>query len=270
MRAALEDVEIVGPETNAEFLLRLSQNSAFERAEIDTGFIERERAALFPEARPPGAEALALATLSVLLQTEAEARERAQRSGEPCSPWGRTDGWRPNQDNHQVFIFREGAHQAAVTVHFRRSGYEIDVGGARRSLHGRVGENGELIATLDEETVTGRVVRHAGGCHVFLPGRRHRLSLHDPFLQEMEVEAPGGELAAPMSGKVIGVLVEAGRAVEKGAPLLILEAMKMEHTITAPSRGRVAAVHYKTGDQVAEGALLLAFEPEARRGEAVK
>jgi 3-methylcrotonyl-CoA carboxylase alpha subunit len=64
-----------------------------------------------------------------------------------------------------------------------------------------------------------------------------------------------------MPGRIIGVLVEPGRAVEKGAPLLILEAMKMEHTITAPSRGKVGAIHFKAGDQVAEGAELLAFEP---------
>jgi 3-methylcrotonyl-CoA carboxylase alpha subunit len=69
-----------------------------------------------------------------------------------------------------------------------------------------------------------------------------------------------------MPGRIVGVLVEPGARVEKGAPLLVLEAMKMEHTITAPSRGRVKAVHFAAGDQVIEGAELLAFEPEPAGG----
>jgi 3-methylcrotonyl-CoA carboxylase alpha subunit len=266
MREALEEVEIVGPETNVEFLMRLVQNSAFAGGRLDTGLIERERAALFPEAAAPGEDALALAALCVLLQTEAEARERALRSSDPFSPWSRTDSWRPNGGSRLALAFQEGAHHAAVTVRSGDAGHEIELRGRRRVLRGELTRDGKLIATLGEETVTGRVVRYAGVLHVFLPGRRHRLVLHDPLLQVLETEAPDGELFAPMPGKIVGVLVEPGGTVDKGTPLLILEAMKMEHTILAPARGKVTAVHYKPGDQVAEGAELLAFEPEAKRG----
>ncbi|HET9764671.1 MAG TPA: acetyl-CoA carboxylase biotin carboxyl carrier protein subunit, partial [Casimicrobiaceae bacterium] len=72
----------------------------------------------------------------------------------------------------------------------------------------------------------------------------------------------GGHLAAPMSGTVISVLVKAGDAVAKGAPLLILEAMKMEHTIAAPTAGKVSALNYRAGEQVAEGAGLIDIDAD--------
>jgi 3-methylcrotonyl-CoA carboxylase alpha subunit len=73
-------------------------------------------------------------------------------------------------------------------------------------------------------------------------------------------EAEGGRLTAPMPGKIVAVLVDNGKAVEKGAPLLIMEAMKMEHTIAAPAGGTVEEVLYAVGDQVAEGVQLLSFK----------
>ena len=79
---------------------------------------------------------------------------------------------------------------------------------------------------------------------------------------KIETDAHGGNLAAPMPGKVIAVLTTAGAKVAKGTPLIILEAMKMEHTIIAPGRGTVKEIHYKIGEQVAEGAELLGFELE--------
>ena len=76
----------------------------------------------------------------------------------------------------------------------------------------------------------------------------------------MEGEAGGGGLSAPMPGAIVAVLVAPGDAVEAGQPLVIMEAMKMEHTITAPHAGVVSAVHYAPGDQVQDGAELLALD----------
>jgi 3-methylcrotonyl-CoA carboxylase alpha subunit len=98
---------------------------------------------------------------------------------------------------------------------------------------------------------------------VFLPGEHRIFELHDPLTEDFEAESRGGELVAPLPGRIAAVLVVAGARVEKGAPLLILEAMKMEHTIAAPARGVVAAVHCRPGDQVVEGAELIDFEAEA-------
>jgi biotin carboxyl carrier protein len=92
---------------------------------------------------------------------------------------------------------------------------------------------------------------------VFIDGDAQRLTLVDPLAHAGDDEPHGGHLMAPMSGAVVAVMVEAGDRVARGAPLLILEAMKMEHTITAPADGIVAAVHFRVGDRVAEGSDLV-------------
>jgi len=93
----------------------------------------------------------------------------------------------------------------------------------------------------------------------------HRLLLYDPLLQAMDQEGPGGTLDAPMPGTIIEVLVKEGDTVERGAPLLVLEAMKMEHTIAAPAAGTVKAVRFGKGEQVREGMQLIAFEADEHK-----
>ena len=99
--------------------------------------------------------------------------------------------------------------------------------------------------------------------YVFCGGEMHRLRYVDPLAHSAAEEAHPGHLSAPMSGTVVAVLVQAGEAVAKGAPLLVLEAMKMEHTIKAPAAGRVGAIHYRQGEQVAEGAALIDLDGDA-------
>ena len=105
-----------------------------------------------------------------------------------------------------------------------------------------------------------RAVREAGDWHVFCEGEHRRLCLKEE-LPGGDTDSPSGSLAAPMPGKVIKVITEAGAKVSKGQALLILEAMKMEHTITAPADGVVKEVHYRAGEQVLEGAELISLEP---------
>ena len=97
---------------------------------------------------------------------------------------------------------------------------------------------------------------------VFRGAERHTLELHDPSHADVEGGAHAGGLVAPMPGKVIAVLVEQGASVERGAPLVIMEAMKMEHTIAAPAAGTIKEIVYAVGEQVAEGAELIRFEAE--------
>jgi biotin carboxyl carrier protein len=98
--------------------------------------------------------------------------------------------------------------------------------------------------------------------HVFSSSGARKLSLVDPLAHAGEEEAHGGHLTAPMSGTVVAVLVKAGDKVLKGAPLVILEAMKMEHTIVAPADGVVTAVHFGAGDRVTEGADLVEIDDD--------
>ena len=262
MRGALEQFQVGGVATNVEFLAHLFGLGAFTNAELDTALIERNRAELVPAPAIAGDEVLALAALAELLALERRAQVRAGQSGDPWSPWGICDGWRLNQDSHHILVFRQGRREQAVTAHYRPGRYELELPGGRRALTGAWQPDGSLRAWLEDAMLQASVVRSGQTLEVFFRGTHYRLELHDPALHEIETEAHGGNLAAPMPGKIIAVLTRSGASVEKGAPLVILEAMKMEHTIIAPGKGTVKEIHYKVGEQVAEGAELLGFELE--------
>jgi 3-methylcrotonyl-CoA carboxylase alpha subunit len=262
MRTALEQFQVVGVTTNTEFLARLVACEAFASADLDTGLIERNRALLIPAPPFAGDEVLALAALAELLAIERRAKERAAGSADPCSPWGACDGWRLNQDNHHILVFSQGEREHAVTAHYRPGGYELELPGGRHALTGAWQADGSLTAWLEDAVLQANVVQSGQSLDVFFRGTRYQLALRDPALHEIESDAHCGNLAAPMPGKIIAVLTTAGSKVAKGTPLVILEAMKMEHTIIAPGRGTVTEIHYKVGEQVAEGAELLGFELE--------
>ncbi len=114
-----------------------------------------------------------------------------------------------------------------------------------------------LIITAAGAEFHATVVPQGEERHVFCHGVHRKLLLIDPLAHAGEEEAHGGHLMAPMSGTVVAVMVRAGDKVDRGAPLLILEAMKMEHTIAAPAAGVVRTVNYRAGDRVKEGADLV-------------
>jgi 3-methylcrotonyl-CoA carboxylase alpha subunit len=121
--------------------------------------------------------------------------------------------------------------------------------------------DGSLAVALGPRRLTATVVVNGDKRHVFIAGRHHVL-IHVDLLgiAGAEQDEEGAGLLAPMPGKVIALLATPGAAVDKGAPLLVLEAMKMEHTISAPRAGTVKGFRYAAGDQVAEGVELIEFE----------
>jgi 3-methylcrotonyl-CoA carboxylase alpha subunit len=263
LRGALGAYEIVGPKTNVSFLLDLTSHPAFAGADVepsllDTGLIERYREALFPETEPASDTVLALAVLSELLQVDDQARAAAVVSDDPYSPWHRRDGWRLNQDNHHTFAFVDHDQDVKVTAHYRESGYLLELPGGETLVTGEHAGDDRIIANLDGVRIDATVVREPQALTVFAFGRSHRLEREQ--LTRVEDEEPGGLLVSPLPGSVAQVLVESGQQVTKGQPLMIVEAMKMEHTISAPHGGRVAQIYFAPGEQVAEGAQLLAIE----------
>jgi 3-methylcrotonyl-CoA carboxylase alpha subunit len=112
--------------------------------------------------------------------------------------------------------------------------------------------------TLGHLAVTGTVVRRGERFDVFSSGAMTSLVLKDPLKHAADGQSePAGGLTAPMPGKVIAVHVAVGDKVKRGQALLVMEAMKMEHTIAAPGEGTVKELLYGVGDQVAEGAALI-------------
>ena len=266
MRAALARFEVAGVTTNTGFLARLVGCKAFADADLDTDLIARNHAALLAPQQAPGDIVLALASCAELLHQQAAGRQQAAATADPASPWALADGWRLNQDKHHALRFYDddlnNGHQTTVTVHFRAIGWEIELSGVRRRLRGEQLAGGRLAIWLDDYAVSGTVVRRGARFDVF-HGAEHRcLALRDPLADAADAanaDEETGNLAAPMPGKVIAVLVKPGEPVTRGAALLILEAMKMEHTICAPFEGTVTAVHFQAGEQVSEGAELLSL-----------
>jgi 3-methylcrotonyl-CoA carboxylase alpha subunit len=246
--AALAAVEIAGLQTNVAFLERVVRSTAFASADLDTGLIERSRAELFPPAQAAPHELLAAAAMAELLEEADAARARAAGSGDPYSPWDSVDGWRLNQGSHHRFVFAEQGCRHEVTLQFRPGAYGLTIDGRDYALSAERTAPGSLRLQLDGRVFEARAVHVAQDWHVSAGGVRAVLRLEDGLPADEDESAPGS------------LLVEAGARVEKGAPLLILEAMKMEHTISAPADGVVKAIHFAAGEQVPEGAELLTLE----------
>jgi 3-methylcrotonyl-CoA carboxylase alpha subunit len=220
----------MGVTTNVEFLRKVAASRAFSSAELDTGLIERNRSELVPAVDL--APFLAAAAQAELGHEEAEAKRLAAASGDPYSPWHSADGWQLNSEAHHDFVFVEGGVEHSVRV--------------------RLGDEPQAKASRT------RAIRDGNDWHVLCGGIYRRLSLKSE-LAGADTEA-AGSLTAPMPGRIVKVMTKAGAKVAKGDALLILEAMKMEHTITAPKDGTVKEIRYAPGEQVLEGAELVTLE----------
>ncbi|HZB93245.1 MAG TPA: acetyl/propionyl/methylcrotonyl-CoA carboxylase subunit alpha [Stellaceae bacterium] len=259
LAAGLARYRIAGLATNRDFLLRLARHPAFAAGAIDTGFIERHRAALIPPPAP--APRLALAAVSlVLLRDQWDAAARAAgRAGDPHSPWHRRDFWRLAGDTYQDIIWADGETQRPVRAHYRGARYRLDIDGEASEAAARPGADGALALDLDGRRSEATVLRQGDDFWVVTDDGTWRLSYIDPLAPKAAEAAAGGRLTAPMPGKVAQVLAMSGSTVKRGQPLMVLEAMKMEHTIAAPADGTVERVNYAPGDLVEEGAELIAF-----------
>ncbi|GAA5174669.1 acetyl/propionyl/methylcrotonyl-CoA carboxylase subunit alpha [Niveibacterium umoris] len=256
MLQALGSYRIVGVGNNVEFLSRLVACPAFTSADLDTGLIEREHGYLFPAVAEAPAEVFLLAALARLL------RER-QDAVVDASPWAARDGWRVTGAARRVLAYRHAEREVKVTVAYEAGGFRLSCDGQSVLAGGELGPRDELRAVFDGSRLNATVVVAQERRHVFLHGRCWVVAAVDPLARSAQGREAGGGLAAPMPGKVVALLAQAGAAVERGAPLLVLEAMKMEHTITAPAAGTVKAYRYGVGDQVSDGAELVEFEEAA-------
>ncbi|NOR61812.1 MAG: ATP-grasp domain-containing protein [Rhodobacteraceae bacterium] len=231
MQGALRRTDIIGCKTNVEFLGRLVAQPDFAAGNMDTGLIERELAALVAEpVEPTGVRAL----LAVAAQD-----------------WG--EGftlWQPLRQ--RVGLDGEGLWvQVLGGGWFRVDGFEVEVL-AREGAHWQVRLGGHIVRA--------RVRRLDGRVYVVINGERFDAGIDDPLNRDVSVEAGAGVLVAPMPGLVQAVLAAAGDAVEAGAALVVMEAMKMEHTLRAPFDGVVGEVLASVGGQVESGVVLLRME----------
>jgi 3-methylcrotonyl-CoA carboxylase alpha subunit len=252
MLNALAETRIVGVGHNVNFLSRLVNHAAFREGRVDTGLIERERTTLIPTATELPKEIFEIAALA---QVAAEREQAAQSS----SPWSIADGWRINGSQNRTLQFSAGEQTATVSFRYTPTGYVVGDEPARVQRT----SDSELRITIGQRHINTAVVKSGEQMHVFLRGQQHVLTYVDPLVHAGEDEETHGGLTAPMPGKIIALLAEPGAEVAKGAPLLVMEAMKMELTVFAPSKGKLVSYLCNAGDQVKEGVPLLDFQASA-------
>lgn len=257
MLQALSEFQVVGVGNNIDFLSRLISHPDFRRGRVDTGLIERERVVLLGQPSQPGAPVFAAAALWLLQQETVATRACLGECPDVFSPWGASDGWRLNGFHLRRLALRSGLENHTLSLRYAAHGITIN------------DEPANIQSCIAGETLSFRfagnvfkadVIRLGEQLHIFISGQHHTLTLIDPLAHtEADSEVHGG-LTAPMPGKIIEVLSGPGAEVEKGTPLLVMEAMKMEHTLCAPAKGCVVEYLCKAGEQVLEGVALIDFK----------
>jgi 3-methylcrotonyl-CoA carboxylase alpha subunit len=261
---ALAETEMAGVETNLDFLAGVSQTPQFTKAKIDTGWLDKAKPPKNGWSRAQAADDVAYvqAALHVLRGRDIAACERASESGDRYSPWFRSDGWRMIDRGYQdVHLVDRVTEADPVIVRARKidgAGYEITI--AEQAYRaGRIDDHGFEI---DGQRFENRIAHSsAHTLTIFTAMGRYKLGIVDPVATGDDETAGIGGLRAPMPGKIVSVFVTSGQKVPKGSPLMIMEAMKMEHTIVAPSDGTVTGVSFTEGSQIEEGVSLVEFDP---------
>jgi 3-methylcrotonyl-CoA carboxylase alpha subunit len=231
---ALCETQIAGVRTNTSFLIHALRHPEFLAGEIDTGFIDRNLDALLPH--PPDPSVYARAAERVIA-----ARTKTARTDDP---WDAQDGFRLVGEAREKLDFTSEAGAGSVlVVHHRGGGMTMTVNGTT------------AIASAHSDAV----ILADGEIAVMDQGETISLRLRDPFEHADAAARATDRVAAPMPGKIIRVAAESGATVKRGQPLVILEAMKMEHTLTAPADAKIESVDVSVGDQVREGTVLLRF-----------
>jgi 3-methylcrotonyl-CoA carboxylase alpha subunit len=247
---ALAELEVVGVMTNRALLMSVLADAEFRRAPVATDFLEARRAHLvFGEPRPSAQDA----ALAALWCATRETRSGAlwsdttgwRLAGAVTARWRVGDEWvtleRTAGTRYRAHV---GGHEYAFDVLGRsESAFEVEIAGRIRRV--RILEAGQDLDLFD------------GGRHLQL-----RVALTEDALQAADL-SDAGSLVTPLPGTVVAVHVSAGQRVARGAPLMTIEAMKMEHTVTAPYAGIVERLPFALADRVTEGAILVELSPLA-------
>jgi 3-methylcrotonyl-CoA carboxylase alpha subunit len=255
LNRALEESDVRGVVTNIAFLSALVTHSEVLANRIDTGFIERELKQLTASASAPHDLELG-AAVAAILREEAKA---AQAEGP--SPW-RAAGWMPVGRRQREFTFRHGqGNELRVSLIYGKGAAVLIAGDRHMAFAAAPGAAGDIDLTL--HGIKSRVVAIMEGHELYLRTRNGRFDLHwvDPFGGDDEEQVGEDKIVAPLPGTVVALLAREGDRIEKGAPILTLEVMKMEQTLRAPFAGILKVLKCKVGDIVGEGVELAEIEP---------
>ncbi|XBQ15968.1 MAG: acetyl/propionyl/methylcrotonyl-CoA carboxylase subunit alpha [Oceanicaulis sp.] len=232
--------------TNAGFLRRALDHPDFRAGNVDTRFID----ARLDELAPKDAPALSYAVAALVMA------EGGPLSGAAQDPWALRDGFRVNSDPFIEVGLDAGGERRPVRLTFTKNRLEAAVGDTVLVLDTPAFEEGFFEARIDRRAVSARYEPQGRAVLVNAFGETHLIERYNPAALAEALDA-GGQIKAPMPGKVLALKVKPGDSVKKGQTLVVLEAMKMEHALTAGADGVVEDVPVREGAQVADGAVLV-------------
>jgi len=287
---ALAQTRIVGLPNNVAFLRYILNTESFSQANLDTALIEREADELFNQ------HPLDLSTLVVTAITQQLASESAAQ-GSDIDPFSKPSGFRAYNDYTRSFslVYDEQVYKARISNWHNANSAESKKGAENSSsftlvIEKEIASNEEKtnanVAAQTEKVYESEINYASTDAHnhtlwldgarisaqswtnnetvyVFTDGGRDEIRLIDIMAHVGEESAAVGSLKSPMPGQVVAFKVAVGDSVKKGEPLAVIEAMKIEHTITAPTDGVVAELLFAAGDLVADGDELLRIDTEA-------
>jgi 3-methylcrotonyl-CoA carboxylase alpha subunit len=257
---ALTEYHIDGVVTNIEFLYNLANSAPFKAEQIDTSFIEKNQDLLMLDDQQHIQALLPIAALYLMLSRQQNSTSSHQ---DPYSPWSLGNAWRANEQHLQDLEIIVGDNTFLVQVVQTGVGsqcvFSISVGQQNYHCAGVIEKN-QLTSTINGHKTVANVNAHQDSYSVFCYGKVIRFKSLQADLGETQDNAADTGFIAPMNGTVVTILVEPNQQVEKGQTLMVMEAMKMEHSLKAPAAGCVSEFYFKAGELVDGGAELLAFQ----------
>ena len=264
--SALGDYYIDGVSTNIDFLKRVATHPAFVAAELTTTFVEKHHDSLFSATSEDAASDDAasddtqvnipvMALLSLL-------NRKVSRSDKTPSVWSTVGAWRANANHTEILTLLCNQEEVHVGVKHQRHGtedaWELSVGDNSYNVEGKLVDSA-LHATINGYKSTFTYSDNDGVFTLFNKDTHAKFSLISASLGDDNDDNGDANFSAPMNGTIVAHLVEKGVLVKKGEPILVMEAMKMEHSIIAPHDGAVEEFFFNPGELVDGGATLLAF-----------
>ncbi len=259
LQQALSQYHVVGVKTNLDLLSLIAKHPVYFSGNLTTHFIPQHEAELLTDAKAITDEAIICAAIYQALTQKLQLQKQAAVQGEANSPWYDGNQWRLNLPAEQRFhfIYHDVNYELHVQYEAQTLLCEIEHRHYRvqAELH-----DYHLHLKINDQQWQAQIVPDNHELYLFLGGERYVLQLPMP---EWELEGDmqdNGHLRAPMPGTVTAVLVKPQQKVKQGDTLIVLEAMKMEHTICAPADGTVSEIGFCIGETVDEGAELIIME----------
>ena len=259
--SALGDYYIDGVSTNIDFLKRVATHPAFVAAELTTTFVEKHHDSLFSATSEDAASDDTQVNIPVMALLSLLNR-KVSRSDKTPSVWSTVGAWRANANHTEILTLLCNQEEVHVGVKHQRHGtedaWELSVGDNSYNVKGKLVDSA-LHATINGYKSTFTYSDNDGVFTLFNKDTHAKFSLISASLGDDNDDNGDANFSAPMNGTIVAHLVEKGVLVKKGEPILVMEAMKMEHSIIAPHDGAVEEFFFNPGELVDGGATLLSF-----------